>query len=83
VPDREKTAFEGGDELVHPPDAWMLLEERVRRAEAAVGVVRTWLDRYYGPIEVYGDGLRGMDQYDHGTEEYEARIAMAAAVREL
>jgi hypothetical protein len=71
------------NELVHPPDAWLLLEARARRSEAVVGVVRAWLDRYYGPIEVYDDGLRGMDQWDHGTEEYEARIAVAAAVRGL
>ena len=51
-------------------------------ARAVLEIVGEWLDAFYGPVEDYDGGARGMTQLDHGHEEYEARMAMAAAVRE-
>jgi len=56
----------------------------------AIDVLRDaldWLDEFYGPVEVYdwqplkGKVMRGMVQLDHGDEEYEARMDVAAKVR--
>jgi hypothetical protein len=60
-----------------------LTPQELRSAEAVVilGHVYRWLDDYYGPIEEYSSGNRGMVQLDHGHEEYEARVAIAAKVR--
>jgi hypothetical protein len=54
--------------------------ERHARLEALAPVL-DWLDVYYGPIEVFHDGQRGMVQLSHGHEEYGARMDMAEAVR--
>ena len=53
-----------------------------RSAEGVLARVLDWLDEYYAEVEVYTGGERGMVQLDHGHAEYEARMDVAAAVRE-
>lgn len=52
---------------------------RLRRIEEAA---RALFDNFYGPIETWENGERSMVQCDHGYEEYEARIALRAALEE-
>lgn len=64
---------------IHPNE--LALYDRLMAAEAVIIVVAEWLNDFYGSVETYDDGNRGMTQLDHGHEEYEARIEVAVAVQ--